>query len=311
VLVEQTRKLFGQEIRSEAKLMLRCILSSQVVTVDTSEHWSVKVGAGMGLLCSGDVADASLFMLAEKEFATSPAIQQQYHISYYGRFRDDILLVIAGSMETRNAFLNEFRRRAGCFKFVIDSLSSTTADFLDLTVSKGKRWSKNGVLDYALFTKSTSQWTPLPTCSNHPAAVHYAWPRAHLKRIARRFSNPNHALLEQQRFITQYQSVTGLALENARTSVYTVPQVPSGSFSSKVCEQLALPRSVLPYRVEWVLAKPAGIINRIWRATQMHIHAGVESSLQPTQTAWSLSNPHLTNIFRRDHKHKLLGGVRG
>ena len=50
----------------------------------------------------------ALFVLGEKDYALDWHVQKTYHIRGWLRFRDDILFVAGGNLETRKAFLDGF-----------------------------------------------------------------------------------------------------------------------------------------------------------------------------------------------------------
>lgn len=71
------------------------ILERQFVHVGlTGTTHKVLVGSGMGQICSGDLADMTFFNLCEKSWAATKAACQCFGIVWYGRYRDDILMLV-------------------------------------------------------------------------------------------------------------------------------------------------------------------------------------------------------------------------
>ena len=145
--------------------------------------------------------------MCERHFVLRADVQHRYHIRGYCRFKDDILLIIGGTLSSRASFLEEFRRRSRFFALKVDCVSSSSAEMLDITIFKGPSWRNSGMLDHTLFTKPTSIWLPLSPDSNHPVGVHVSWPRGHLNRIKRLCPDRETANSEVEKFLGKFQEV--------------------------------------------------------------------------------------------------------
>ena len=96
----------------------------------------------MGIECSGDVSDVSFYELAEITFVLVPEVIQKYHLEFYARFRDDIIVILGGDGDSRREFVDVFKRHSRFFKLKVESISAVSAVMLDLFLSKGKRFQK-------------------------------------------------------------------------------------------------------------------------------------------------------------------------
>ena len=139
----------------------------------------------MGLECSGDVSDVTFYELAEKGFVLCEEFILLYNIEFYFRFRDDILVILGGDMDSRRGLFDEFKRRSKCFKLKVESISPSAAVMLDLNLFKGPRFAKSGILDVSMFSKSTAQGISLSCQSWHQPTVHTSWPYS---RVAHYFN---------------------------------------------------------------------------------------------------------------------------
>ncbi len=100
-LVDQSSRADEQKHKESYCEMLTFIFKSQHIMpdfVDPAEGlaWRARCGSGMGLICSGEVADCTLFFLAEEWFVRSPAVQKEFGLVGCWRFKDDVLLAFAG-----------------------------------------------------------------------------------------------------------------------------------------------------------------------------------------------------------------------
>ena len=102
----------------------------------------------------------------------SSEIREKYQIKFYGRFKDDLLIVLGGDRESRRDFWSEVTKRASFFKIVMEGVSNTGANTLDLRVFKGLRWQLTGTLDIGIHFKPTGLGIPLGDSSAHHERLH-------------------------------------------------------------------------------------------------------------------------------------------
>ena len=106
-LLRHAMKGFDQTHRTELGDLLDHILTTQYVDYGmcdggrTGPCAQVKIGSGMGLICSGEVSDFCFLELVDKPSVLNPLIREQYEVHFYGRFKDDMLVILGGSSDPR------------------------------------------------------------------------------------------------------------------------------------------------------------------------------------------------------------------
>jgi hypothetical protein len=225
------------------RLMCGVVLRNQWVEIAGApgSNWKLERGSGMGLIPSGEIADASFYELAEKRLMCSPSIVAEYGIVLYLRFRDDILLGVTCSQARRFELFQRFSTSAGFFKLEVEAVSSTKVCWLDLEIFKGPRWHRVRRLDHALHCKATSIWQPLAGWSCHHVSVSKAWPIAELARINRRCSDPRQGKSLQDSFVSRFRGRLGYFPENSNTRLRTLD----------IFAGTPVPRLIFPYNFVW------------------------------------------------------------
>ena len=180
--------------RISFKKALEFVLDHQFVQLSADDLYIFKVlvGSGMGLEMSGDVSDIAFHEMVEAEFVLNESVREKYHVEFYGRFRDDILLIIAGTPESRREFIDCLKVRSKFFKLKVESISRNSAVMLDLVVSKGFRFENIGSPDISIHTKSTAQGAALSSLSRHVPTVHSSWPMSRLLHYSNVVSHKSH-----------------------------------------------------------------------------------------------------------------------
>ena len=112
-------------------------------------------GSGMGLICSGEVSDTCFFSMAEKNFALHPNVIKKFGILYYGRFKDDGIVIMSSPMEVRMLFMRLLKVRAAFFDIKVESVSARKCVMLDVCLYKGEGWKHSGSL--VRFVKAKNQ----------------------------------------------------------------------------------------------------------------------------------------------------------
>ena len=174
----------ADEIQTLLREAVAFVLRSQFVINDaTGARYRVNTGSGMGGPMSCELCDQALYNIAEANFALLPAIQAQYGIKGYTRFRDDIVLIFSNG-PLFHAFLRRLRAiMKGIWKFNVEQVSRYSVSMLDITISIPTNSEKCRVA-WKPFFKPSSKAVPLATTSCHPQACHH-WPAADLIRLAR------------------------------------------------------------------------------------------------------------------------------
>ena len=70
------------------------LLSNQFVSSRIVEGvFQVTKGSGMGLQCSGPIADSVFFNICEKDWATKSSTMLAHGVKFYKRFKDDVFII--------------------------------------------------------------------------------------------------------------------------------------------------------------------------------------------------------------------------
>ena len=93
-------------MRRQFKDLVDCILVAQRVSHNNCTY-EVKIGSGMGMLCSGAISNVAFMENAEKDFAIREDVQRSFNVLYYARFMDDGFVIIGGSSQRRMEFWKE------------------------------------------------------------------------------------------------------------------------------------------------------------------------------------------------------------
>eukprot|EP00973_Karenia_brevis_P079068 10971680-Karenia_brevis.AAC.1 len=92
------------------------LLDNQYLEVDCSKSkYKVKIGTGMGLKHSGEVADAALYVKAERD------LLQDHQLIFYHRFKDDFLLC-GNQREYFVRWCRLLKKYAGYFKITFEKV---------------------------------------------------------------------------------------------------------------------------------------------------------------------------------------------
>ena len=100
------------------------------------------------------------------------------------------------------------KAKSGFYELKVESISKFSAIFLDMTVSKNRRWHDGGVMDISSFTKPTNQKVPLRDSSAHHVQVHTAWPIQRFLHFDRLCTTYAGALEAKARFIAEFIAKT-------------------------------------------------------------------------------------------------------
>ena len=90
----------------------------------------------MGLKSSGEVSDAALHSLAEKDFATNPDIMTRYSILFYGRFKDDVLVISKGDNALLAEWLSKYREKRDSSRYNLKAYRGKVARCWTLAFTK-------------------------------------------------------------------------------------------------------------------------------------------------------------------------------
>ena len=294
-ILSSVAKFFPEGMRTCLEELTALILHNQyVATAGDKTFYRVCTGAGMGLTFAGDLADTTFLDLVEQSWLLTDAVRTHYNLVCYYRFKDDGFFVINCSRKKRLEFANKLRQKAGCFKVKFEAVSNEEMAVLDVEFYKGCRWHHSGILDHRLFSKTTSQWTPLQPSSFHNPSIHKSWPLAQIERIRKKHSNNAEAKLAIQAFKDRYEHATGVTFPSVTTPA---PRTNENTG--------CLPRFTLPFRAEWLEAGIRSIAESAWYESGVTKHAA-NPEFPGLQVSWMLSQHHLLDQIR-----KMNGGARG
>ena len=107
-------------------------LSQQCVISESGQRFEVRQGAGMGATGSAEVADTCFYNLAERRFALRRETKQDFGLLFYGRYRDDIFVVMDKPLAP---FLTAFRNSCKeVYTLKLEKAELETVPLLDVLV---------------------------------------------------------------------------------------------------------------------------------------------------------------------------------
>ncbi len=160
------------------------IVSNQFISLkDCEKIHKVKIGTGMGLVCSGEMSDLCFYSLSEKHWSTDRKVMDDHEIYLYVRFKDDILMIVNGESRMWLKYFHEMKNRSKFFVVEMESSSDQSVVMMDVEIFKGPKFKKCNMLDHRVHVKDTSIWSPLSPTSSHPMNIHAAWPAGMVKRF--------------------------------------------------------------------------------------------------------------------------------
>jgi hypothetical protein len=180
-------KGFTSSLRQVAQKVVKFLLVHQYVQSRYLDDalFRVRVGTGMGLIHSGELADAVFYHMAESPLLAQPRSLQFFGVECFTRFKDDMLFIAQGRLEHGMLdLIQQVRQHARGFTLVCEAISESTMPYLDLEVSL-HRTADFAVAKWRPYFKPTSLHKPLCHRSAHPLSVHITWPFNELNRLAR------------------------------------------------------------------------------------------------------------------------------
>ena len=94
----------------------------------------------------------------------------QQNIVYHGRYRDDGFIIYQGEMDEIHQFFQIANSHHPLLKFTYE-ISDKEMNFLDITLFKGERFEREGILDVQTFIKPTNTFQYLERNSAHSPSV--------------------------------------------------------------------------------------------------------------------------------------------
>ncbi|CAK0873251.1 unnamed protein product, partial [Prorocentrum cordatum] len=119
VLVQQNSKLFVGAELYRYRDALKCVLEDQFASTSSSSPiFQVTCGSGMGVSCSGEVSDASLYFLAEHDMLADTHFRFHCGLRAHFSFNDDVFAVLGDPRKDVDAV--KIQLSASSCPFVVD-----------------------------------------------------------------------------------------------------------------------------------------------------------------------------------------------
>lgn len=115
--------------------------------------------------------------------------QAEYKPLIYKRYLDDIFMIWTHGRDKLQSFLDFLNSDNPCIKLKAE-ISETSVDFLDLTIFKGTRFQREGILDTKVYHKPTDTMQLLHKASYHPKHTFAGIIKSQVLRYHRISTNP-------------------------------------------------------------------------------------------------------------------------
>ena len=274
-LAQQSSLVLDVDRRDDYRVVASAILKNQFVSSKSlpGEVFEVTSGTGMGMICSGHIADAVLHNSLEKNFILKTGTRRKFGIVFYARFKDDILLIVKSHFDDVRFLIDQMRAKAAPFVLKVESSSKQGCQMLDLDVSRvsGPR---NDLLSFSLFTKPSNIWQPLSPESSHPFSVHKFWPLAQCKRIYSKHSDIAEGVRAVDSFKAKYFDLFGVDI-TSRTGPKP-PKVP----------------------ISWLVLPVTFCFGGRLSKTVSSVSVPSGFDLEKVRLSWELGNKHLMHLLR-------------
>ena len=289
-IIQHSSKVVEQDRRHIYIELLSCLLRNQFVCADdaAAEVAKVLIGSGMGLACSGHVSNAAFWSSVESGYIDSDIHTIPAGLTFYGRFMDDLLLVLDGERSARQEFLRQFRLKSKVFEIKFEAIAKECS-FLDVSLHRGEGWKRTGYLDREVFTKPSSLWIPLGVHSWHPASIHTSWPASQIDRFQRICSSKRASKETTDRFTQMIWHCNGIDISR--------PSFTSGSRSA------VKSRLILPYRMAWARAGFQSLCRSLAEKWQRVFAGTMLQGFQEVGMCWRLASAHLVHSLHGLNSH--------
>lgn len=298
-IIDCASRCIEQSDIKDFKDMTSFILGSQYVVSDPTSDicYDVRVGAGMGLISSSELSNATFYQLAEADFACCSEIQHRYGVHMYVRYEDDGFFIASGDRDLAVDFLQELKRRAQPFLVLAESVNSFACNMLDLRL-----WFGNlGNVLHQVQPKVTSIYTPLAPSSKHRDSVHVSWPDSMIKRAHSLCSNHSIARIAIQQLLDMWQPF-GICVANRHhidifLTGLSSPRDHAHSFSlDHYCIGIRNVRLILEHNDVWPRTKLTKFLCQLNVAFASHGRGNFKFGI-----AWKLGGPHLVRKIQSLH----------
>ena len=290
--------------RSSCRCIVEYILNTQYLTTPCfpGKVYKVQRGAGMGLLCSGELCDSAFYKTVEESIL--PNLHRWGVLGYF-RFRDDILVIIDSPLPTLMNFVSTLKARSTVWKLKVESLSQSEVCFLDLRIFKGERWHATKCLDVTIHHKETAQKQILATHSLHPPHTHLSWPKSLVHRIFALCNTRKYQIDEVSRLKRMLADRCGIEHVSLvfDTILQRTPNLASHDHTMAIVSRL-----IIPYHREWEIGSIQSTLRRVLSRYSEVLRREFNTSVT-ISIAHTLQQRHLDiqlwNLWLRDHGRRL------
>ena len=147
----------------------------------------------MGSQASPEISDITMYEIEMQILAYDNKIVKWW------RYRDDILLFYEGTENDLVELIDKFNKVHPTIKFTYDC-SQESVQYLDLTIFKGERFRREGVLDLKSHIKKTETFQYLERTSAHPLSCFRGFITGETLRHNRLCSNKTDFIQRVQQF---------------------------------------------------------------------------------------------------------------
>ena len=146
--------------------LLQAVLENNVFEFN-GELFMQKIGVAIGAVPSPECCDILMYQIMKNIFSK---FEHRQKIAFYGRYRDDAAIIFEGTENEIKMFFSIANNHHPLLKFTYE-YSTTSINFLDVTIYKGQRFYANGILDLKIFFKPTNSFNYLHRQSCHSKHV--------------------------------------------------------------------------------------------------------------------------------------------
>ena len=116
---------------------------------------------------SGDLCDMTMHNTVEHNFIDNDGARSSFKMLEYARYKDDIFVIIDRDVAAVRRLASASSARSTVWRLSLESVSSSSVDFVDLHISRGCRWGATRCLDIEVHYKPSTQKVYLSATSFH------------------------------------------------------------------------------------------------------------------------------------------------
>ena len=177
--------------------LLRSILENNIFDFN-GQLYKQRIGAAIGAVPSPEICDILMYKIM-KEILSK--FEHRKNIFFYGRYRDDIILIYHGDSKEIKDLLKLANIHHPFLKFTLE-FSSKEIIFLDVNIFKGTRFSNENILDVKTHFKPTNAFLYLDRKSCHSRHVFAGFIKGEVIRYIRTTNND----VDLQYILLQFRS---------------------------------------------------------------------------------------------------------